>query len=96
MANHPPAMQAPQDAGLIPGLQGSPGEGSGIPLQYSCQDNPTDRGAWWATVHGVTKSQTRLRAGRHSDEDHHQSTAVLAVTAQGLISFSESGALVHQ
>ena len=37
------------------------GEGDGTPLQYSCLENPTDRGAWWAEVHGVTKSRTRLR-----------------------------------
>ena len=36
------------------------GEGSGTPLQYSCLENPTDREAWWAAVHGVAKSQTRL------------------------------------
>ena len=36
------------------------GEGNGNPLQYSCLENPTDRGAWWAAVHGITKSQTRL------------------------------------
>ena len=36
------------------------GEGNGTPLQYSCLENPMDRGAWWATVHGVTKSQTQL------------------------------------
>ena len=36
------------------------GEGNGTPLQYSCLENPTDRGAWWAAVHGVTKSQTQL------------------------------------
>ena len=36
------------------------GEGNGTPLQCSCLENPMDRGAWWATVHGVTKSQTRL------------------------------------
>ena len=36
------------------------GEGTGTPLQYSCLENPMDRGAWWATVHGVAKSQTRL------------------------------------
>ena len=36
------------------------GEGNGTPLQYSCLENPMDRGAWWATVHGVAKSQTRL------------------------------------
>ena len=44
--------------GLIPGLGRSPAEGQGNPLQYSCLENSTDRGAWWATVHGVTKSQT--------------------------------------
>jgi len=38
----------------------SPEEGNGNPLQYSCLENPMDRGAWWATVHGVAKSQTRL------------------------------------
>ena len=48
------------DAGLNPGLERSPGEGNGNPLQYSCLENPKDRVAWWATVHGVTKSQTRL------------------------------------
>ena len=48
------------DPGLISGLGRSPGEGNGNPLQYSCLKNPTDGGAWWATVHGVTKSQTRL------------------------------------
>ena len=46
------------DLGLIPGLGRSLGEGNGNPLQYSCQDNPVNRGAWWATVHGVAKSQT--------------------------------------
>ena len=48
------------DPGSIPGLGRSPGEGNGNPLQYSCLENPMDRGAWWAIVHGVTKSQTRL------------------------------------
>ena len=46
--------------GLIPGWGRSPGEGNGNPLQYSCLENPMDRGAWWATVHGVAKNQTRL------------------------------------
>ena len=49
------------DLGLIPGLGSSPGEGNGNPLQYSCFENPMDRGAWWATVHGVAKSWTQLR-----------------------------------
>ena len=48
------------DLGSIAGLGRSPGEGNGNPLQYSCLENPMDRGAWWATVHGVTKSQTQL------------------------------------
>ena len=44
-----------RDLSSIPGLGGSPGEGHGNPLQYSCQDNPMDREAWWATVHRVTR-----------------------------------------
>ena len=46
------------DLGSIPGLGRSPGEGNGYPLQYSCLENCRDRGAWPATVHGVTKSRT--------------------------------------
>ena len=46
------------DPGSIPGLGRSPGEGNGNPLQHSCLENPMDRGAWWATVHGVAKSWT--------------------------------------
>ena len=49
-----------KNAGLIPGLGRFPGEGNGNPLQYSCLENPLDRGAWRAIVHGVPKSQTRL------------------------------------
>ena len=48
------------DPGSIPGLGQSPGEGNSNLLQYSCLENPMDGGAWWATVHGVAKSQTRL------------------------------------
>ena len=44
-----------QDEDLIPGSGRSPREGNGNPLQYSCPGNPMDRGAWWATVHGITK-----------------------------------------
>ena len=44
----------------IPGSGRSPGEGNGNPLQFSCLENPMDGGVWWATVHGVTKSQTQL------------------------------------
>ena len=49
-----------RDLGSIPGLGRSPEEGNGYPLQYSGLENSTDKGAWQATVHGVTKSQTRL------------------------------------
>ena len=49
-----------RDRDLIPGLGRYPGEGNGYPFQYSCLENPVDRGAWWATVHGVVKSWTRL------------------------------------
>ena len=49
------------DVGLIPGSGNSPGEGNGNPVQYSCLENPMDGGAWWATVHRVAKSQTRLK-----------------------------------
>ena len=47
------------DAGLVAGSGGAPGEGNGNPLQYSCLENSTERGDWWATVHGVAKSQTQ-------------------------------------
>ena len=56
-----------RDLGSIPGWGRSPGEGNGNPLQYSCPENPVDRGAWCVTVHGVAKSRTRL-----SDKTHNQ------------------------
>ena len=48
------------DLGSVHGWRRSPGEGNGYPLQYSCLENPMDRGAWQATVHGVAKTQIRL------------------------------------
>ena len=48
------------DPGSIPGSGRTPGEGNGNPPQNSRLENPMDKGAWWVTVHGVTKSQTRL------------------------------------
>ena len=53
------------DPGSIPGLGRSPGAGNGNPLQYSCLENPTDRGAWWATRHGVPETWTRLSVHTH-------------------------------
>ena len=58
VVKNPPAN--PGDVGSIPGSGRSPEEGNGNSLQYSCLENPTDRGAWWATVHRVTESRTRL------------------------------------
>ena len=46
---------------LIPQLGGSPGGGHSNPVQYSCLENPMDRGAWWTMVHGVTKRRTQLK-----------------------------------
>ena len=53
--------EAMRDSGLSPRSGRSPGGGYGNPFQYSCLENPMDRGAWWATVHGVKNSQTRLK-----------------------------------
>ena len=59
--NSPASAEDVRDTGLIPGSGRSPGGGHGNPLQYSCLENPTDREAWWATVHRVTKSWTQLK-----------------------------------
>ena len=49
-----------RDVGLVPGSGRSPGEGHANPLQYPCLESPRDRGAWWATAHGVAKTWTQL------------------------------------
>ena len=62
MVKNPPASSGHiRDTGSIPGSGRSPRGGNGYPLQCSCLDNPMDRGAWRATVHGVVKSRTRLK-----------------------------------
>ena len=62
MVKDPPANAGDvSDADSIPGLGRSPGGGHGNPLQYSCLENSSDRGAWQATVYRVTQSQTRLK-----------------------------------
>ena len=61
LKNPPENAGDKRNEGSIPGLERAPGEGNGNPLQYSCLEKPMDRGAWWATVHRVTKSQTRLK-----------------------------------
>ena len=56
--NMPASAGDTRDMGSIPGSGKSPGEGNGNPLQYSCLENPMDRGVWWAIVHEVRASQT--------------------------------------
>ena len=59
MVKNPSANAADTgDPGSVPGLRRSRGGENSSPLQYSCLENPMDKGAWWATVHGVAKSQT--------------------------------------
>jgi len=54
------------DTGSIPGLGGYPGGANGNPLQYSCQENPMDRGPWWAAVHGGHKKLNMAEATEHT------------------------------
>ena len=73
--------------GSVPGPGRSPGVGNVIPLQYSCLENPMDRGAWWATVHRVAKSQTLLKrpstaqlfskTSRPNSKPHHTPQALI-------------------
>ena len=66
MVKNPPANAGDaQNAGLIPGSGRSPAGGYGNPLQYSCPENPMDRGARWATVHRAAKSRTRISTHTH-------------------------------
>ena len=61
VVKNPPANAGDAgNTGSTPGLERSPGGGNGTPLQYSCLGNPIDRGAWWATVHGVAESDTTV------------------------------------
>ena len=61
VVRNPPANAGDaEDTGSVPGSGRSPGEGNGNPLHYTCLKNPMDRGAWRATLHGVTKNRTQL------------------------------------
>ena len=80
------------NTGLIPGLGRSPGEVNGNPLQYSCLENPTNRGAWRATVHGVSKNQTWLST-THSTSWLYQFTFPPTVQ-EGLLFSTSSPAFI--
>ena len=73
MEKNPLPGQEAGDGGLIPGPGRSPGEGNGNPLQYSFLENPMDRVAWWAIIHGVARSQTLLTQlpAQHSRESNN-------------------------
>ena len=70
---NPPANAG--DPGLVSGLGRSPGEGNGNPLQHACLENPMDRGAWRAVVHGVTKSWKRL-SNEHFHFQRHSGSPI--------------------
>ena len=71
LVKNPPMNAADmRDMGLIPGSGQSPGEGNGKLLQYSYLENSIDRGAWWAMVHGIKKSQTQLNMYTHTGGRH--------------------------
>ena len=77
VVKNPPANAGDvRDRGSIPGLGRSPGGGHGNPLQYSCLENPMDRGDWWATVHGFAESDT-------TEVTEHTRTEVSNFSAKG-------------
>ena len=71
-------------ASVIPALGRSLGEGNSNPLQYSCLENPMDRGTWWATVCGVTKSQTQLSTHAHTHTHTHTHTGLSLILNESM------------
>ena len=78
--------RGPEDPDLIPGSERLPGEGNGSPLQYSYLENPMDREAWRATVHGVTKCQPRLSDSAHTLR-HARTPGTHSPSSQGSINY---------
>ena len=84
-----------RDTGSIPGSGRCPGGGHGNTLQYFCLENPRDRGAWWATVHGAAKSQTRLKQlSMHARTHTHTQRFFLPRSKRLLISWLQSSSTV--
>ena len=76
------------DPGSVPGLGRFPGEGIGNPLQYSCLENPMDRGTWWTAVHGVPKSWTQ--PSEHNQDLRHSESFSKEQTYLKLTSLREA------
>ena len=90
VVENPAASAGDRGTGLIPGSRRSPGGGNGNPLQYSCPENPMDRGAWRATVDRVAKSWTQLnQPSMHSElwEDYSRETMAALIKVQRAIPF---------
>ena len=73
------------DEGLIPGLERTPGEGDGYPLQYSCVENPTDRGAWKVTLQGVAKESDTTKQLNNNSSVHNNELHLLAIGLNALL-----------
>ena len=69
-------------------LENITGEGNGTPLQYSCLENPRDRGAWWAAIYGVTQSRTRLKR-LSSSREYNKKEADSQIERWGLVTSEE-------
>ena len=81
--NSPANAGDARDTGLLPGWGRSPGGGKGNPLQYSCLENPMDRGTWQAAVHGIAESDTTEQAYTHIDKPNPTKPADKRVEKQG-------------
>ena len=93
VVKNPPANAGDaRDTGSLPGLGRSPGEGNDNPLRYSCLGNPMDRGAWQATVPGVTKNQTQLNDWTHTNRHQYWLTELLQ--SKGCVSTKSSQHIV--